>query len=86
MKSKLLNLEQMKPIAQEATKRALTAYSSDPRLHDERLSLVSTIDEEYGIFKLILTAERPRDAKILTCAKVNRDTGEVDVEIFLDRN
>ncbi len=86
MKSKLLNLRQMEPLARAATKKALSDYRSDPRLHDEKLSLISIIDDEYGVFKLILTAERPQEAKILTCAKVNRATGEVDVDILLDGN
>ncbi len=86
MKSTLLNLRQMEPLVREATKKALSDYRSDPRLHDKKLSLISMIDDEYGVFKLILTAERSQDAKILTCTKVNLATGEVDVDIFLDGN
>ena len=41
--------------------------------------------DEYGIFELYFSGERPEDAIVLTEAHVNRITGEVSVKVFLPK-
>ncbi|MFM2448598.1 MAG: hypothetical protein RIS44_1048 [Pseudomonadota bacterium] len=80
-KASLLKLDEMEAIAKKATHDALKAY---PRPENfENLTLGSGITDSEGIFELYIAGERPRDAKVISCAKVNRSTGEVKVQVFL---
>lgn len=82
-KKKLLTLREMEPIARDATRKALTPYKGTAELEDKNLTLGKGIEGEEGIFELYLAAERPQDARVICCAKVDRRTGEVKVEVFL---
>ncbi len=85
-KKKLLNLKEMENIAKRATHDALMPY---PRLQgsdSENLTLGTQLTESEGIFELYIAGERPLDAKVITCARVDRRTGEVGVEVFLEKN
>ncbi len=84
-KPKLLGLGEMEPIAREATYRVLSDY---PRPSDEERSkwrLGKFETENEGIFEIYIPSDRPLDAKVISCARVNRQTGEVSVEVFLSK-
>lgn len=83
-KVKLLKLEEMEVIAKKATHEALRAYAR-PEGNLDDLTLGSGITEEEGIFELYIAGERPCDAKVISCARVDRRTGEVRVDVFLDK-
>ena len=74
----------MEPIAKEATRDALRTYIW-PSDRDEDLALGIRLEDEYGIFELYFSGERPEDAIVLTEARVNRITGEVSVKVFLPK-
>jgi hypothetical protein len=77
-----LDVKKMEPIAKEATRDALKTYIW-PSGRDEDLTLGIRLEDEYGIFELYFSGERPEDAIVLTEARVNRITGEVSVKVFL---
>ena len=76
--------KKMEPIAKEATRDALKTYIW-PSGRDEDLTLGIRLEDEYGIFELYFSGERPEDAIVLTEARVNRITGEVSVKVFLPK-
>ena len=80
-----LDVKKMEPIAKEATRDALRTYIW-PSDRDEDLTLGIRLEDEYGIFELCFSGERPEDAIVLTEARVNRITGEVSVKVFLPKN
>ena len=79
-----LDVKKMEPIAKEATRDALRTYIW-PSDRDEDLTLGIRLEDEYGIFELYFSGERPEDAIVLTEARVNRITGEVSVKVFLPK-
>jgi hypothetical protein len=84
-KGKLLKLKEMEAIAKKATRDALQPY---PRLEgsdSENLTLGTQVNDEEGIFELYIAGERPLDARVISCARVNRRTGAVSVEVFLEK-
>lgn len=80
-----LNLSEMEAIAKDATRAALVEYTPPTEEDDKNLTLGSGITDIEGIFELYIAADRPQDAKVISCAKVNRLTGEVTVEVFLQK-
>ena len=83
-KMRKLDIKKMEPIAREATRNALKKYIWPPG-RDEHLTLGVFLEEEYDIFELYFSGERPEDAEVLTEARVNRITGEVSVKVFLPK-
>jgi hypothetical protein len=81
---KKLKLKEMEEIAKKATYAALQGYKK-PADDMRNLTLGTEITNEEGIFELYFAAERPQDAKVITCARVDRHTGAVSVEVFLDK-
>ncbi|MGX9720040.1 hypothetical protein [Stenotrophomonas acidaminiphila] len=84
-KERLLTLKEMEVIAKKATHDALMSY---PRLEgsdSENLTLGTQLADEEGIFELYIAGERPLDAKVISCTRVDRRTGEVSVEVFIDK-
>lgn len=81
-KGKLLTLAEMQAIAQGATHEALREYR--PPVNREHLTLGSEVTETQGVFELYLAGERPQDAHVISRATVDRSTGEVRVEVFLE--
>lgn len=79
---KKLSLAEMEKIAKEATFAALSDYSA-PIGRSENLTLGKELTDSEGIFELYIAGDRPQDAKIISCATVDRITGKVQVEIFL---
>lgn len=79
-----LKLEEMQDIAQRATLEALKKYERpEGRLED--LTLGAVMNETEGLFELYIAGDAPQDAKMISCAKVQRSTGQVSVEVFLKR-
>lgn len=83
-KVKLLKLEDMETIAKRATFDALQAYAR-PEGDLDLLTLGTGITDDEGVFELYIAGETPRDAKVISCARVDRKTGAVSVEVFLDK-
>ena len=82
---KLLRLDEMEPIAREATRRALNEYQEPPKSEQADWTLGRFETETEGVFEIYIPSEKPLDAKIISCARVDRRTGEVTVTIFLDK-
>ena len=78
-----LNLSEMEAIAKEATRAALVGYTPPTAEEDKNLTLGSGITDTEGVFELYIATDKPQDAKVISCAKVSRLTGEVTVEVFL---
>lgn len=83
-KTKLLSLEQMEPIARDATRNALSAYSAPAGEWRSKWVLGRIETDSEGIFEIYIPGARPIDAEVISCAKVDRVTGAVSVEVFLD--
>ncbi len=80
---RLLKLSDMEPIAKAATYAALMRYLPPSDENKKRLTLGKVITDAEGVFELYIPADRPQDAKVISCAKVDRLTGKVEVEVFL---
>lgn len=80
-----LKLSEMQEIARQATRAALVPYRRLTKEEDANLTLGSGIEGNEGIFELYVAAERPQDAKVISRATVNRETGEVRVEVFIEK-
>lgn len=78
--TKLMNLKQMEPIARDATKRALEGVELAQDVRD-RVVLGQFLEPEHGVFELYVPGDRPTDARVISVARVNRETGEVNVEV-----
>lgn len=75
----------MEPTAREATRRALSEYPEPSKEEQARWTLGKFETETEGVFEIYIPSERPLDAKVISCARVDRRTGEVIVEVFLDK-
>jgi hypothetical protein len=84
-----MNITEIREIAQRATREALSEACSDheiPRSFWERLVLSEgDLDSRRMVFELHVPGARPLDAVLISRAVVERDTGLVDVEVFLER-
>lgn len=81
--TKLLGLSEMEPIAKNATFAALAGYVPPSNEDKAVMTLGKVVTDTEGVFELYIPADRPQDAKVISCAKVNRMTGEVEVDVFL---
>lgn len=82
-KKRTLKLSEMEAIAKEATRAAMVGYVHPTVEEEKNHTLGSGITDAEGVFELYIATDRPEDAKVISCAKVNRLTGVVTVEIFL---
>ena len=82
-KRRKLNLSEMEAIAKEATKEALAGYVRPTPEEERNLTLGSGITDTEGVFELYIATDRPQDARVVSCARVDRFTGDVTVEVFL---
>ena len=82
-KGRKLKLSEMEAIAKDATRTALVGYTPPTAEEEKNLTLGSGLTDTEGIFELYIATDRPQDAKVISCAKVNRLTGEVKVDVFL---
>jgi hypothetical protein len=80
--SRILTLAEMESIAKGATRAALMGYRQPANY--EHLTLGSELTDAKAIFELYIADERPQDAKVISRASVDRLTGNVEVEIFLE--
>jgi hypothetical protein len=84
-KRELLKLEEMEEIAKKATHDALLSY---PRLEgpdSDNLTLGTRLTDEEGIFELYIAGQRPVDARVISCARVDRRSGAVSVHVFIEK-
>ena len=79
---RLMRVSEMEPIAREATRKALAGREQPEHL--ENLTLGSRLTDAEGLFELYIAGKRPIDARVISRAVVNRETGHVNVEVFLD--
>lgn len=82
-KKSKLEFAAMEAIAKEATRAALVDYVPLTEEDAKHLTLGSGISDTEGVFELYIAKDKPQDAKVISCAKVNRLTGDVQVEVFL---
>lgn len=86
LKGKLLTLDAMEPIAREATRHALSNYSEPSSQEREEWALGKFETASEGVFEIYIPSERPLDAKVISRARVDRATGKVNVEVFLEKS
>lgn len=80
-----LSLVEMEAIAKKVTRQALEQYAPISPEEKANLTLGTGIDDDFGTFELYVATDPPQDAKIISCAKVNRHTGEVTIDVFLEK-
>lgn len=80
MKTKLMNLKQMEPIARDATKAAPSGVAI-PQSVRAKLVLGQQLLDQHGVFELYVPGDRPENAKVISVATVDRLTGDVNVEV-----
>ncbi|WP_238945801.1 hypothetical protein [Vandammella animalimorsus] len=88
-KKKRLHSREMEAIARPATREALKDYVWPLTPEDEKNLTLGVFgspdDRDHQTFMLYISADPPENAIVLTQAKVNALTGEVQVKIFLPR-
>ncbi|PAT38003.1 hypothetical protein [Vandammella animalimorsus] len=88
-KKKRIHSREMEEIARLATREALKEYVWPLTPEDEKnLTLGMFIDhpdKDHKTFELYISADPPENGIVLTQAKVNALTGEVQVKVFLPR-
>jgi hypothetical protein len=85
IKKKILSMKEMEPIARKATHDALIEYDEPSKHILAQWTLGKYETEKEGIFEIYIPAEISIDAKIISCARVDRTTGAVTVEVFLEK-
>jgi hypothetical protein len=74
-------LDELQEIARVATRAALEAYEPIPPEWEKNLTLGTLFEGDDRVFELYVAGERPRDAIVLTSARVNRLTRSVSVQV-----
>lgn len=74
-------LDELQELARIATREALKEYEPIPKEWEENLTLGTLFDGDDRIFELYVAAERPRDAIVISSARVNRKTRFIEVVI-----
>jgi hypothetical protein len=74
-----LTVDELEPIARDATRSALEAYAEAfaPYRDSPNLTMGTVIEDDVLTFQLYIAAERPADALVLTSTRVSRANGEV---------
>lgn len=80
---KLMSLDEMEPIAKEATRRGLGSYPAPSKEDQAGWTLGKFAADTEGVFEIYVPNEQPLDAKVISRARVDRRTGAVNVEVFL---
>lgn len=81
-----MTVDELEPIARDATRDALVGYSAAlaEYRNSPNLTLGTQVEDEALTFELYVAGERPTDAIVLASARVSRTTGEVlGVEVHL---
>ena len=73
-------LDELQEIARLATREALEPYAI-PEHWKNDLVLGCLFDGDYRIFELYVPGERPRDAIVISSARIHRKTREISVVI-----
>jgi hypothetical protein len=81
--NKVLTLDEMEPIARDATRRALEGLPLDQVVRS-KLALVWRLEGDQGVFELVIPGARPADAKVVIIARVDSRSGSVDVVVNRD--
>lgn len=88
-KKKRLHSREMEEIARLATREALKEYLWPLTPEDEKNLTLGVLgspdDRDHQTFMLYISADPPENSIILTQAKVNAVSGEVQVKVFLPR-
>lgn len=74
-------LEELQEIARRLTFAALESYEI-PIAYRKELVLGDLSDGDHHIFELYVPGERPKDAIVISRARIDSVTGEGHVEIF----
>ncbi|WP_312319879.1 hypothetical protein [Stenotrophomonas sp.] len=83
-RKKLLKFREMEAIAMKATHDALMPYP-ELAVQSKYLTLGTQVLDDEGVFELYMTGKRPSDSRVITRTRVDRRTGHVTVEVFLDK-
>jgi hypothetical protein len=78
----VLNDEKMERIAQKATNKKLQGYDVNDDMW-AKIVLGKRVSNNKGVFELFIPGQRPVDAKVISRATVARESGSVNVEVFL---
>lgn len=74
-------LDQLQEIARVATREALEEYEQIPKEWEANLTLGTFFDGDDRIFELYVATDKPRDAIVISSARVNRKSRSVQVTI-----
>lgn len=83
VKEARLSLGEMETLAREATRAAMVGYRQPDDIG--HLTLGSELSDDLGVFELYIAGERPADARVISRANVDRRTGQVAVQVFLEK-
>lgn len=78
----MLNDEKMELLAQQATKEKLKGYDIEDEMWS-KIVLGKRVSDSQGVFELYIPGQRPVGAKVISKATVDRESGNVAVEVFL---
>lgn len=78
-------MDEMEPIAREATRRALSYFPEPSKEEQANWTLGKFETDTEGVFEIYIPSERPSNAKVISCARVDRRKGEVSIEVFPDK-
>lgn len=81
---KRLKLEELRERARLLTYEALKDYEIPDDL-ETKITLGVEFEGEDRIFELYIPGERPKDAIVISSARINSFTGEGTVEVFLPK-
>ncbi|AJA09169.1 hypothetical protein SKP52_11350 [Sphingopyxis fribergensis] len=85
--AKRFTINELEPVAREATRKALEGVqkSFDLYQNDPNLTLGTIVEDDVATFQLYLAGATPADAVVLTAARVSRETGKLlGVEICFE--
>lgn len=74
-------LDELKELARVATRQALEEYEPIPKEWEVNLTLGTFFDGDDRIFELYIAADKPKDAIVISSARVNRKSRSVQVVI-----
>ncbi|WP_416464694.1 hypothetical protein [Sphingomonas sp. VDB2] len=76
---KRLTVDELTPVAREATRLALENHEAEFRQYRDNpnLTLGTIIEDDFLTFQLYLAGKTPGDAVVLTSTRVSRISGEV---------
>ncbi|MFT3799753.1 MAG: hypothetical protein QM766_00905 [Burkholderiaceae bacterium] len=73
-------LDELQEIARLATRDALESYAI-PEQWKNQLVLGCLFDGDYRVFELYIPGERPKDAIVISSARIHRKSKEIEVTV-----